>query len=92
MRPGTFLHPPGRESPVWPGDRLLLASDGISECPDPQGNELGQAGLLDLLHKSRRLSSPDLLEALVWDLSTHSGGEDFPDDVSGIVFDYLGPG
>jgi phosphoserine phosphatase RsbU/P len=41
--------------------------------------------------KNRRLSSPDLLEAIVWDLSDYAGGKDFPDDVSGLIFDYLGP-
>lgn len=73
-----------------PGDRLVLTSDGITECPDPQGNEIGTEGAVDLVQASRHLSSPDLLEALVWDLSRHHGSQDFPDDVSGIVFDFHG--
>jgi hypothetical protein len=36
------------------------------------------------------LPSADLLEALVWDLSEHAGGHEFPDDVSALIFDYLG--
>lgn len=73
-----------------PGDRLFLSSDGITECPDYQGVELGTEGLLQLLMKSAALPSPELLEALIWDLSAHSGGKDFPDDVSGVMFDYTG--
>lgn len=73
-----------------PGDRLFLMSDGITECPDPQGAELGTEGTVDLVTASRHLPSPELLEALVWDLSAHHGSADFPDDVSGIVFDYHG--
>jgi sigma-B regulation protein RsbU (phosphoserine phosphatase) len=74
-----------------PGDRLFLTSDGITECPDAFGNELGGDGLLRLLARSAALPSAALLEALIWDLSAHSGGRDFPDDVSGILFDYHGP-
>ena len=77
---------------LFPGDRMMLVSDGITECPDPQGVELGQAGLLAILARSRALTSSDLLEALVWDLNAHSGMTIFPDDVSAILFDYLGPG
>ena len=73
-----------------PGDRLLLMSDGITECPGPQGAELGTEGAVDLVLASRHLTSPELLEALVWDLTAHHGKSDFPDDVSGIVFDFHG--
>lgn len=75
-----------------PGDRLFLMSDGITECSDPQGDELGTEGTVALVQASRHLSSPDLLEALVWDLTRHRGKPDFSDDVSGIVFDFHGPG
>ncbi len=75
---------------LQPGDRLFLSSDGITECPDPQGNELGGDGLMRLLAQSVALSSTALLEALIWDLSEYAKGRDFPDDVSGVLFDYTG--
>ena len=73
-----------------PGDRMFLMSDGLTECPDPNGAELGTEGLIELIHKSKDLSSTSLLEALVWDLSDYAKTIVFPDDVSGIIFDYRG--
>ena len=75
---------------LYPGDRLFLVSDGVTECPNPDGEELGTEGLRALLYQNAVLPSADLLEALVWDLNAFSQGADFPDDVSGILFDYRG--
>jgi sigma-B regulation protein RsbU (phosphoserine phosphatase) len=74
-----------------PGDRLVILSDGVTECPDRNEAELGTEGLVQLLRKSAEMKSSDLLEALIWDLVAYSGREEFPDDVSGLIFDYLGP-
>lgn len=76
---------------LQPGDRLFLVSDGVTECPNPQGEELGSEGLIRILNHNSVLHSQDLLEALLWDLNTFAGGGVFPDDVSGLIFDYLGP-
>ncbi|MEO6300821.1 MAG: SpoIIE family protein phosphatase, partial [Paracoccaceae bacterium] len=77
---------------LLPGDRLFLVSDGVTECPDASGAELGSDGLATMLRQSAHLPSSALLEALLWDLSVHAGGEVFPDDVSGLMFDYIGAG
>lgn len=73
-----------------PGDRLFLVSDGVTECPSPDGDDLGAEGLIEILRQNLRLGSAQLLEALVWDLNTFAGGRDLPDDVSGLIFDYHG--
>ena len=88
--PGATYH--AVSANLQPGDRLFLLSDGVTECPDPQGRELGGDGLVTLLRRSAHLPSAELLEALLWDLSSHAGGRDFPDDVSGLMLDYIGPG
>ncbi|MFM7442844.1 MAG: hypothetical protein ACKO2N_02870, partial [Tabrizicola sp.] len=62
---------------------------GFTECPLPSGDDFGQDGLADSLRRSAHLSGSDLLEALVWDLSRKSGSDSFPDDVSGVVVDFL---
>ena len=78
------------EVQLAPGDRLLMVSDGVTECPSPAG-DLGEEGLARILAANHDLSDSALLETLVWNLSAHFGGEDFPDDVSGVLFRYAGP-
>jgi sigma-B regulation protein RsbU (phosphoserine phosphatase) len=73
-----------------PGDRLVLYSDGITECPGRDGAELGEQGLADMLSRSGRLSGPAFLEALIWDLEAHSGGREFRDDLSAAVMTFTG--
>jgi len=78
------------ETRLAPGDKLFLVSDGVTECPDPTGHELGEEGLIRFLHRNATLDPQSLLEALVWDLNAHTGGGDFPDDVSGVLFHFTG--
>ena len=72
------------------GDRLLIQSDGVNECPDPDGVQLDDEGLMDLLKDLSYVHGTALLETLVWKLADYAGGEDFPDDVSAILFEYCG--
>ncbi len=71
-----------------PGDRLIITSDGVTECEDMDGRELGQEGLAYLIAQNWMLSSADLLEAMLWDLQNHRQGADFLDDVSALIFDF----
>ncbi len=72
------------------GDRLFLLSDGVTECPDIAGFEFGEQGLAHFIRNFKHMESDAMLEALIWQLNIHSGGRDFPDDVSGVLFDYRG--
>lgn len=75
-----------------PGDRLFLVSDGVTECPDHDGVEFGQQRLIDLLQRNAALPSAKLLEAIIWELNHYTDGTDFPDDISGLMCNYLGTG
>lgn len=75
---------------LQPGDRLAIPSDGITECPGPAG-DLADDGLADILHRARVLRGHALHDALRAGLADHAGTNDFPDDVSAVIFDYHGP-
>lgn len=68
------------------GDRLLLFSDGITECPDESGDGmLGEAGLAELLDRNRDQTGNAFFDTLIWDLNDFAKDEDFPDDISAIL-------
>jgi len=74
-----------------PGERLLLASDGITECTDSRGRQLGEQGLARLMRRNRRLKGETFLDALMWDLSNCVEDGNFPDDISAVLLEYDGP-
>jgi phosphoserine phosphatase RsbU/P len=70
-----------------PGDRLLALSDGVTECPDPSGEEFGDEGLAAFARRHANTSGTAFLDALNWELDRHSGLQDLPDDVSCVLLE-----
>jgi len=70
------------------GDRLLLHSDGITECP-LHGSEtlLEEEGFEALLLEIFENSGVDFINALHDGLSKVSGLNDFPDDLSAVLLE-----
>jgi sigma-B regulation protein RsbU (phosphoserine phosphatase) len=68
-----------------PGDRLMIFSDGVSECPNPSGDQLGCERLDDMLRISATQREPDgagTETQILQRLRNWHGGDAFPDDVS----------
>jgi sigma-B regulation protein RsbU (phosphoserine phosphatase) len=78
------------ELTLEPGDRILILSDGVTECPGPGGMMLGEDGLEALMRELAAIRGPAFLEALIWKLTEFNGTDDFPDDISAILFEYQG--
>lgn len=71
-----------------PGDRLILHSDGFTECSGPTGGFLGDAGLAQLLARHAETPHDHFLPQLVGELERYAGRPDFDDDVSALSFQF----
>ena len=69
------------------GTRLLIYSDGITECPSPDGTMVDEQGLMRLIDRHATLSGAKLLSAIRAELSAMLDGADLPDDVSTILIE-----
>lgn len=74
-----------------PGDRLLLTSDGIGECEDPEGRQLGQEGLKDILTRCGAATGQGFLDALMAELEGYAGEAGFGDDISVVNLEFTTP-
>jgi sigma-B regulation protein RsbU (phosphoserine phosphatase) len=75
---------------LFPGDRIMLMSDGITECPGAKGDMLEEEGLVKIMRRNARLHGESFFETLIWDLTTYAGDKDFPDDVSAVLLQFDG--
>ena len=74
-----------------PGERLLLTSDGMTECTNRSGQMLEQDGLATLMRRNSRLRGEVFLDTLLWDLTAFAEDKQFSDDVSAVLIEFAGP-
>jgi sigma-B regulation protein RsbU (phosphoserine phosphatase) len=74
------------------GDRMLIYSDGLTECPGTDGAPLEEAGLARLVRSAAAHNGLHFLSALGDGLARFAGTDNFPDDASAVLVEYRGAG
>jgi sigma-B regulation protein RsbU (phosphoserine phosphatase) len=70
------------EVPFKKGDRLVLYSDGVIECSNPEGEQFGEEKLLNYLSATTHQPLQTVLGGLEHEMEKWRGSTDFEDDVS----------
>ena len=83
---GMFLdwESPVHEEKLQPGDVLVICTDGVTEAPNPQGEEYGECRLADFVRTKRDLPPNELLAAIQASVQRFSGATQ-ADDITLIV-------
>lgn len=72
------------------GDRILLYTDGLTECSNPDGVEYGDGSLEEFFKKVKGLRAKNTSNLLLKDLSKFSGAKvRYQDDITYILIDIL---
>lgn len=66
------------------GDHLVLYTDGLTEATNSEGEEFGEARLIELASRHLRLGAPELLSTLAKEVTRFCGGN-FQDDLTLVV-------
>jgi sigma-B regulation protein RsbU (phosphoserine phosphatase) len=69
------------------GDRFIMFSDGITECPDDKKEAFSSERLLEVIKNTDNCSLHDLITDLEKKLSEWNGGKEFDDDISLLAFE-----
>jgi sigma-B regulation protein RsbU (phosphoserine phosphatase) len=68
--------------PLYPGDRFLIYSDGVSELMNPVSEEFGMERLGTWLRVNAHLWSEDAIRSLIDALEHHRAGQQQSDDIT----------
>jgi phosphoserine phosphatase RsbU/P len=65
----------------------LSVSDGVTDCPSSDVGMFGEEGLEELMQDRWNIRGAAFFDALIWSLTASVESDDFPDDLSGILFE-----
>jgi len=72
---------------LWPGERLVLYSDGLLECVNPEGVAYSVDQLRQLLADNAKSPVKEVLHKVQAELEGWSQGRNFPDDISMLIIE-----
>ena len=75
------------EVTMYPGDRLIFYTDGITECSSPGGQVFGEDRFLSFIRENKGLESGIFFEKLMTTLHDFSEQDSFDDDITLMVLD-----
>jgi len=89
---GTLENPSFEASSctITPGDRIALYSDGAIECFSKDDEAFGKERLYQLLQSNGNDSQEECAATISTELLEWNGGDEFADDVTLLLIDYLG--
>ncbi len=70
---------------LWPGDTLVIYSDGVTETWSVDDEEFGENGLLDVVQRHGEHSAQDLQQAILVALDSFANGAKATDDRTLII-------
>lgn len=77
---------------LWPGDHMLLLTDGITEAFDVSGQAYGPERVANVVGRSEYPSARDLVRTLLDDVGRFSRGAEQSDDITCVCVRYKGDG
>ncbi len=82
------------ETSLSPGERIFLYTDGVTEAMNAAGDLFGEQRLKSCLDKLSVAGCPssEILSKVREDVSAHAAGEPQSDDITMVVFEYVGAG
>lgn len=72
---------------MHPGDRIALYTDGITECENSEGEQLGVEGLCSLLQQLEDHDLAKLKQAVIREVSHYTGGRPYEDDITLLLLE-----
>ncbi|MFC1668952.1 SpoIIE family protein phosphatase [Spirochaetota bacterium] len=77
------------EMDLQPGDRLVIYTDGITECCNPEDVMFGMDSFKEFIRSNKDLSPEDLSSEIIKHLMCYSSRDSFNDDIAYVIVDVL---
>jgi sigma-B regulation protein RsbU (phosphoserine phosphatase) len=89
---GLFLESPFPEQRVrmQPHDKLVIYSDGVSEAEKGDGEQFGDARLLEVVKRHRSTPADVVHKAIIDEVAAFTAGSPQSDDITLLVLEYRG--